>query len=195
MAVDGMSKQVTPGDKVGDIDDYTPGSGVYARKNALYSSLVGVTQVAKAAGKPVISVVRDVETTYIPEIGSVVTGKVTKVNTRYATVSILCVGGHPVKEQFTGIIRVQDVRAYDVDKVEIYSSFRPGDVVNTEVISLGDSRSYYLSTAKNELGVVFAESMAGHTMIPISWQEMQCPKTKMKEKRKVAKLLDDVGNE
>lgn len=28
-------------------------------------------------------------------------------------------------------------------------------------LSLGDSRAYYLSTAKNELGVVSAESAAG----------------------------------
>jgi exosome complex component CSL4 len=46
-----------------------------------------------------------------------------------------------------------------------------------------------LSTARNELGVIFAKSVAGHTMIPISWDTMQCPKTKMKEYRKVAKPM------
>lgn len=30
-----------------------------------------------------------------------------------------------------------------------------------EKLSLGDARAYYLSTAKNELGVVSAESAAG----------------------------------
>jgi hypothetical protein len=44
---------------------------------------------------------------------------------------------------------------------------------------LGDARAYYLSTAKNDLGVIFAQSVAGHTMIPISWEEMICPKTKV----------------
>ena len=29
---------------------------------------------------------------------------------------------------------------------------------------------------------------AGAPMVPISWQEMQCPKTKAVEKRKVAKV-------
>src|SRR5690606_3837398 len=96
---------------------------------------------------------------------------------------------------------------------QVYRSFRPGDVVMAEVISLGDARSYYLSTARNELGVIFAESeagtstkdkllvtligrvshigirscLAGETMVPISWQEMMCPKTKTKEFRKCAK--------
>lgn len=33
-------------------------------------------------------------------------------------------------------------------QVVIYDCFRPGDVVRAEVLSLGDARSYYLSTAK-----------------------------------------------
>ena len=46
-------------------------------------------------------------------------------------------------------------------QVELYSCFRPGDLVRAEVVGLGDARSYYLSTAKNELGVVHAQSAAG----------------------------------
>jgi exosome complex component CSL4 len=49
-----------------------------------------------------------------------------------------------------------------------------------------------LSTAKNELGVVFAKSLAGATMIPISWDTMQCPKTKMKEFRKVGRVQGNI---
>ena len=30
---------------------------------------------------------------------------------------------------------------------------------------------------------------AGFPMLPLSWQEMQCPQTKVMEKRKVAKVL------
>ena len=32
-----------------------------------------------------------------------------------------------------------------------------------------------------------ARVLAGETMVPISWQEMMCPKTKQKEYRKCAK--------
>lgn len=46
-------------------------------------------------------------------------------------------------------------------QVELYACFRPGDLVRAEVIGLGDARSYYLSTAKNDLGVVYAKSAAG----------------------------------
>ncbi len=43
----------------------------------------------------------------------------------------------------------------------MYDCFRPGDIVLAEVLSLGDARSYFLTTAKNELGVVHAKSLAG----------------------------------
>jgi exosome complex component CSL4 len=97
------------------------------------------------------------------------------------------VGGTPVSAAFTGMIRSRDVRAFEKDKVEMYKSFRPGDVVRAEVLSLGDSRNYLLTTAKNELGVVYAQSIAGAAMVPISWCEMQCPATSTTEHRKVAK--------
>ena len=99
--------------------------------------------------------------------------QVTKVNVRFASVEILCVGSTLLKEAYTGMIRQRDVRAFDVDAVEIYKSFRPADIVRAVVLSLGDSKSYFLSTARNELGVILAQSAAGHVMVPISWQQMQ----------------------
>ena len=54
-------------------------------------------------------------------------------------------------------------------------------------ISLGDAKSYFLSTARNELGVILAYSTSGFPMVPISWQQMECPVSKTVEFRKVAK--------
>lgn len=54
-------------------------------------------------------------------------------------------------------------------------------------LSLGDARSYYLSTAANELGVVYATSEEGNPMVPVSYQEMEDTVTGKVEKRKVAK--------
>uniref|UniRef100_I3M874 Exosome component 1 n=4 Tax=Marmotini TaxID=337730 RepID=I3M874_ICTTR len=82
-----------------------------------------------------------------------------------------------------------DVGTIVTCKVEIYKSFRPGDIVLAKVISLGDAQSnYLLTTAENELGVVVAHSESGVQMVPISWCEMQCPKTHTKEFRKVARV-------
>lgn len=64
---------------------------------------------------------------------------------------------------------------------------RPGDVVKAKVVSLGEMRHYILSTAANELGVVLAQSLAGNTLIPQSWEQMIDPITKEIEYRKCAK--------
>ncbi|KAE8590620.1 hypothetical protein XENTR_v10018133 [Xenopus tropicalis] len=138
---------------------------------------------------PVISVVRETDSHLLPDVGSVVTCKVTSINSRFAKVQIMYIGSTPLSNTFRGTIRKEDIRATEKDKVEVYKSFRPGDIVMAKVISLGDIQSnYLLSTAENELGVVVAHSEAGATMVPISWCEMQCPKTHIKEQRKVARV-------
>ena len=58
---------------------------------------------------------------------------------------------------------------------------------DSKQISLGDQVSYYLSTARNELGVLLATSEDGNTMVPISWKEFRDPVTGKNETRKVAK--------
>jgi exosome complex component CSL4 len=82
-------------------------------------------------------------------------------------------------DDITGVIRSQDIRATDKDKIKLAECFRGGDVVRGVVvsvcvlarlarevlsrdqISLGDARSYYVSTARNDLGVIYATSEAG----------------------------------
>lgn len=46
-----------------------------------------------------------------------------------------------------------------------------GDIVRGAIISLGDSKQYYLSTADVELGVFHAKSQInGNIMVPVSWK-------------------------
>ncbi|KAI8378095.1 hypothetical protein EDC96DRAFT_493615 [Choanephora cucurbitarum] len=183
------AEAVTPGQRLGYAADYIQGAGTYERDGLLYASVVGQRYIdpSSQGDLPTMRVSREKEQSAVPEVGSVITGKVIRVSPHQAVIAIMVVGDMTCKEDFMGIIRTQDVRAAEKDKVKIYNSFRPGDIVKAEVISLGDARSYILSTAKNELGVIFATSVAGATMIPISWQEMQCPKTKSIELRKCAK--------
>jgi len=92
-------------------------------------------------------------------------------------------------ESLVGSIRQRDVRSFDIDSVEMYKCFRPMDLVRAQVLSLGDARSYFLTTARNDLGVILAHSnTSGATMTPINWEQMACPITGEKEFRKVAKI-------
>ena len=117
-------------------------------------------------------------------------GKVTRVVFNQAIVEIVAAQGvaMPMRILMKG---VYDERMFVPELVKRCSSminFRPGDVVLCRIVSLGDSRRYHLSTAEPELGVVRAIcASSGVKMVPISWKEMQCPETKVKELRKCAK--------
>ncbi|KAI0304923.1 hypothetical protein BC826DRAFT_978977 [Russula brevipes] len=159
------------------------GSGIYSKNGQIRASLVGTplyhgSSVTISRVKP-----------HPPAPNSVVLGSITRLSPQQAVVSITVVDNVPLPpgEEFTGVIRVQDIRATEKDKVKVGDCFRGGDVIKGLVISLGDARSYYITTARNDLGVIFATSEAGGTMEPVSWQEMRCPKTGKLEKRKCAK--------
>lgn len=165
----------------------------------------------------------------VPRPDSTVIARVTRVTPRQAYLSILIVDGQPCGSSsstsstfvqsglgnhaagegegvdFQGVVRSQDVRSTEKDKVKIADCFRPGDIVRATVISLGDARSYYLSTAGNSLGVIYATSatsagaqlsdtpggagwnITGNPMLPISWNQMIDPITGILENRKCAK--------
>uniref|UniRef100_A0A2K6GTR1 Exosome complex component CSL4 n=1 Tax=Propithecus coquereli TaxID=379532 RepID=A0A2K6GTR1_PROCO len=167
-----------PGERLCNLEEGSPGSGTYTRHGYIFSSLAGcLTKSSENGSLPVVSVMRETESQLLPDVGAIVTCKVSSINSRFAKVHILYVGSTPLKNSFRGTI------------VEIYKSFRPGDIVLAKVISLGDAQSnYLLTTAENELGVVVAHSESGVQMVPISWCEMQCPKTHIKEFRKVARV-------
>jgi exosome complex component CSL4 len=186
--------KVVPGDKICLAKDVLAGKGCYIRGASVYASAVGSLKFSPGDnGKREASVLleegRQYASSQILSIGHRVLGKVTRIMNNTATIEIVAANEiGPLREKNSGIIRKEDVRVAATEEVQIYESFRPGDIVYAKVISLGDSRRYYLSTAENELGVIRAVSASsGEVMVPISWKEMQCPKTNAKEARKVAK--------
>ncbi|KAL1881147.1 hypothetical protein VTK73DRAFT_4594 [Phialemonium thermophilum] len=200
---------VIPGQFLGPAAKYVPGPGTHIHESALCSSLLGVVHIkqpAKPPGPtkrlnkitpaispaelPTISVSRtgvSEKQEVLPEVNNIVLCRVIRITPRQAVVTILVCGDTVLEAEWQGLIRTQDVRATEKDRVKIYESFRPGDIVRAEVISLGDQANYYLSTARNELGVIMATSEAGNTMYPVSWKEYRDPETGLSEPRKVAK--------
>ena len=181
---------VLPGDVLGTLSpSFVAGPGTAVTDN---QKIIATLAGTKRIDNNVVSVVRRNDTSgmVVPKIGDVVVCTVVKINQRLANVDIVSVNSAVLRESFNGIIRLEDVRLTEVDKVEISKCFRPGDIVRAQVISLGDSRSFFLSTAANEFGVIFCQTaMDKQPLIPVSWEEVQCPKTGAKEFRKVAKPL------
>lgn len=191
--------RVIPGDYLGNVLNFSQGSGTYQRNIGLFSELVGEVKIEEAkAGssestKRVVSVVGKYTLNPIPTVGSVVMTRVFNISERQAKVQIISVGNRLLQEPLNGVIRKEDVRAVEKDTVDVFASFRPGDIVRARVVSLGESHTHCgLSTDRNELGVVMATSERGYPMGPVSWTEMQCSQTGVRESRKVAKVKNAV---
>jgi len=120
-----------------------------------------------------------------PTVGAIVTATVIKTNIR--TVNLEISPRAPLTETFSGLLRASDVRSSDIDSVELHKCFRPGDIVRARVLSLGDQRAYYLTTAEDELGVVKARSArTGSVLVPLDRKTVVCPETNETEERKAA---------
>ncbi|KAF2306963.1 hypothetical protein GH714_022821 [Hevea brasiliensis] len=174
----GRAAEVKPG-KVAYLAPYLNTEILY-----VYSSLTGFRPTLSPPPdypdqRAIVEVIGHKAQGAVPEPGYVVIARVTKVMAKMASADIMCLGPKSVQ---------QDVRATEIGKVDMHLSFHPGDIVRALVLSLGDARAYHLSTAKNELGVVSAESTAGATMVPISWTGMKCSLTGQIERRKIAKV-------
>eukprot|EP00042_Codosiga_hollandica_P028252 m.147146 g.147146 ORF g.147146 m.147146 type:complete len:193 (-) comp52724_c0_seq13:54-632(-) len=183
---------LVPGDVItGCAENHVSGEGTYVRASSICSALFGHLQVTEdEPGKKKFSVIHHgLKRTVVPQVEKLVTVRVTAVNPRFAKADIICVEDRPVDQIFHGQIRIQDVRSSEQDRIEMYQCFRPGDIVIARVISLGDAKSYYLSTAENDLGVIYAKSIAGAPLIPLSWNEMRCEATGAKEPRKCARVV------
>jgi exosome complex component CSL4 len=183
---------VVPGDSLGLASEYISGAGTYVHGGHIRASALGSRVVEpsdSATAKAVISVVKrhaTSSTAIVPSVNALVIGKVTRITQLAANIDILVLGGQPVDDPFNGVIRKEHVRDAEIDKVKIEDCFRPGDIVQAVVVSLGDARSYLLSTARKDLGVIYAASEAGDLMIPINFEEMEAPSTGAREKRKCA---------
>ncbi|KAE8740026.1 hypothetical protein FOCC_FOCC014471 [Frankliniella occidentalis] len=181
-----------PGQRLSIADkNHLSGRGTYERLGYIYATLAGVVKIEKQDKASLIEVRSSNEQSIVPAPGDIVTAKVTIVKQRFCKCIIKCIGDTVLSRPYRGILRKEDVRATEKDKVEMIKCFRPGDIILARVLPMTEVHSYQLSTAEDELGVVIADSETGTSMVPISWTEMQCPKTHIKELRKVAKVIPE----
>ncbi|OQV09649.1 Exosome complex exonuclease RRP4 domain-containing protein [Cladophialophora immunda] len=206
------SSPVVPGQVLASTSSHIPGPGTHVYENNILASILGksvITPAPNRSSKPTVSVPRQATAiaslNSLPKVGSAVLCRVTRVRQRELGASILAIvdpsssGAVSASEiisysqitaddlQFQCILRREDIRTHEKDKIVINDMYRVGDIIRATVISLGDERNYYISTAGNEFGVVVATSEAGNAMVPASWKEMKDALTGKGESRKVAK--------
>jgi exosome complex component CSL4 len=200
-----MATVAVPGQILAPAASHVAGPGTHVFEDNILASIAGPVETVAASqrkGKPTVSVARSLLQAPLPSVNSIVFARVIRVQARQLIVSILPIApGSPSSSllaytsitnddlQYQAILRREDVRAFEKDKIVMNEMFRVGDIIRASVISLGDERSYYISTAGNEYGVVVARSDAGNAMVPASWKEMRDIVTGKAEPRKVAKPI------
>jgi len=148
-----------PGKPLGSISDYLPGPGTHIHAGHVVASQLGhvvikqprqpvgptkrLTKIVpleglQSAALPTISVSRSAagrKQEVLPDVGNVVLCRVVRIMPRQAIVLIQQVGESVLDTEWQGVIRQQDVRATEKDKVKMYESFKPGDLVRAQVVS------------------------------------------------------------
>ncbi|CCI46596.1 unnamed protein product [Albugo candida] len=130
------------------------GLGTYATATTIHASIVGTLKVTESGQVTVYRNDKTIGSAQVLRLGDHVLCKVVKISNQQVSVNILCIGDTVLQESFLGTIRIEDVRSRDVDKLVLESIFAPGMLVKAVVLSYGDTRSYFLSTASSGLGVI-----------------------------------------
>ncbi|CDK28495.1 unnamed protein product [Kuraishia capsulata CBS 1993] len=207
-------EKVVPGQPIVPIlpdSVYEAGEGASMKKlyanneliTCIVSNKLGKVITQEKDGKTIISVVSvgsGSNKITTPKVGDIVIAKVVRITGTRALCDIYSIetatGTGLINsvlaegvENFRGVVRSQDIRSTNRDSVKLVECFKPGDIIRAQVISLGDGRDYFLTTSRNDLGVIFAKSNggAGQMMLALDWQTMVCPETGKTEKRKCAK--------
>jgi exosome complex component CSL4 len=172
---------VTPGERLGVIEEFIPDAGTYVKDGVIYAKVVGHALIDLMHKK--VSVFPLGRGTKVPKVGSVVMGQVSNVQTQNAGVRITQVEKKQISGFFNGVLHVSDVQMRFVDSM--FDVCKPGDIIRAKVIS-EKNRTYHLGTQESELGVLYAFcSNCGHGLEQ-KRQGMECPRCGRIENRKIA---------
>lgn len=194
------------------------GPGIYNRGGQLFAAVTGYLKVergskdlpshdqtsssAPAAEESVfVSVSQSRDFHAIKQVirqGQTILSRVVRIAIQQVIVDIVANQNGNLNHIAEGCIRREDIHARlpqsseasakSATEVPLTDFFFPGDWIVARVISLGDDRRYFLSTAEPALGVLHAVSkQSGLPMVPVSWKEMECPESGAKEARKCAR--------
>jgi exosome complex component CSL4 len=172
---------VVPGDRLGVIEEFTPGQGTYVEQGRIYAKVSGRTLLDLQ--NKTVSIYPLVRGVRVPKVGSIVIGQVSNLQNKTATIRIFKIGKEHLSGVFSGLLYISDISTSYVDS--IHDACKPGDIVRAKVIS-EKNRIYHLSTTDKNLGVLYAFcSRCGHILQQKRYR-MFCPNCGKIEKRRIA---------
>ncbi|RLI15067.1 MAG: RNA-binding protein [Candidatus Hecatellales archaeon] len=178
---------VTPGDRLGVIEEFQAGRGTYTEKGVIYSRTLG--KVVIDLKRKRISVQPKTRVPPIPRKGSIIIGEVQQVQDKMATVKVLSINGEKLNRPYTAIIHVSyAVRGF---LKSLHDAFRPGDLIKASIIGV-ENLPYQLTTAGRNLGVIkaYCTRCGGSLTYRKNRKILECEKCGKTERRKVSEEYD-----
>lgn len=172
---------VVPGDRLGVIEEFTPGQGTYEYEGTIYSAATG-RALMDLLNKQV-SVYPKAHVTSVPHVGTIVTGQVLEVQNKQATIRIFQVDDRVLSGFFSGLLHIGDISPRYLESM--YDACKAGDIVRARVIS-EKNRVFHLTTNEKDLGVIHSFcSRCGQSLMQKRFI-MRCPDCGNTERRKIA---------
>jgi len=173
---------VTPGEKLGVIEEFIPDFGTYVNDGSVHSKVVGSLLLDLTNRK--VSVYPLTRRVNVPRVGSLVIGTVVGVQDSLASIRIIKIGTRFLSGFFTGILHISEVSFRYTETM--FDVCRLGDIVRAKVIS-NKNRTYHLSTKGLNFGVIYAFcSQCGGYLTLGRQRRLKCSSCGHVEKRKVA---------
>jgi len=178
---------VTPGEKLGVIEEFVPGEGTFEEQGNIYSNTVGSTRLdflSKTA-----AVERTGRKPVVPEDRMIVVGMVTRTQKSIAQVEISLMGKRRLGIPFTGILHISSSSPrYEKSMKDVCKT---GDIIRA-MITNAKSVLPQLTTIDRGLGVIRAScSRCGQTLV-VKDRGLRCDACGNTEPRKMA---EDYGKD
>ncbi len=175
-------KEVFPGEKLGVIEEFIEGKGVYKKDGIVRSEELGVTDYNVL--EHVVEVEKITPKLIIPNEGDEVIAEVGSVARRDARVDISMVNGKEVFPSYSGVIHISDISKNYVKNID--SAMRSGDIIKAKVVNI-KNRLNQLSMEGEAYGVIYAYCSRCGTLLEKNRNRLACPKCNRTESRQTAK--------
>jgi exosome complex component CSL4 len=176
-----LEQPVLPGDKLGVVEEFLPGSGTYEAEGTIFSNFAG-TAKKDLRNKRVIVV----PTTRVPDLpkeGATVLASVTHAQEKMATLSIWKIEGKALQNPFTALLHISSSSPrYERNMADVCKA---GDVIRARVIDMSN-RIPQLTTAGRGLGVIEAFCSRCGAVLEFVNRRLQCPSCGNIERRRLA---------
>jgi exosome complex component CSL4 len=176
-----MIQPVLPGDKLGVIEQFLPGSGTYEKEGTIFANFTGNAKIDLKNKR--VTVTPTTRVPQLPKEGATILASVTHAQEKMATVSIWNIDDKPVPNPFTAILHISSSSPrYERNMSDVCKS---GDILRARVIDM-TNRIPQLTTAGRGLGVVKAFCSKCGAVLTFTNRRLECPSCGNIERRRLA---------